>query len=603
MKILFTVFFDPQDLGCRYLAAYMKKQGHEVRIIALKSGLHGEMRTQPTQEEIEDRCRRVSGGKAGLSFWGQTQISDIELNLLTETVLKWQPDIMGFGTRSQNFIHLPRIIPALRAGAPQAFLAAGGFGPSLEPEIPLKLGVDAVLRGEGEYVLSDLVACLSTNTSWKNIPGIAYMEDGVLHSNPIRPAERNLDSFPFPLCDEKDVIIINDDKISQSVDIGKNNEKIWGQSSYFILSSRGCTAECSYCGARALRDLFKKEGVLIPRIRRRSLVNVLDELKIAKNTNINVIIFMDEFFIHPIDEMLSFFREYKEQINLPFWAHLSVDQLVKCPELIDAAIDAGWYNFVFGLQTGSEEFCKTMYNRKNNNDNIIKAVSLCYEKGMSGYLYMILGNPLESEEYFNYSLELIKNFPSFDESCKQRFFFETNKLRLPYGDVPLKTNHPEIIHLSYPNSQFYYNAMLLEFRLLFNDDEFSSLRNDKLYREYPHLLGELYQNTIYERHTSYFEKELKRIQGKNVFIYGGGEAYKQNRHLLKGINIRSILMDMPGPAEIDGIQVIHPEKAVINSENPIIIMARYQNMNTMYRKLRYRFPQLHDIIGCCLFNE
>lgn len=164
MKILFTVFFDPQDLGCRYLAAYMKKQGHEVRIIALKSGLHGEMRTQPTQEEIEDRCRRVSGGKAGLSFWGQTQISDIELNLLTETVSKWQPDIMGFGTRSQNFIHLPRIIPALRAGAPQAFLAAGGFGPSLEPEIPLKLGVDAVLRERvNMFCLTWLPACQQTH--------------------------------------------------------------------------------------------------------------------------------------------------------------------------------------------------------------------------------------------------------------------------------------------------------------------------------------------------------------------------------------------------------------------------------------------------------
>lgn len=603
MKILFTVFFDPQDLGCRYLAAYMKKQGHEVRIVALKSGLHGEMRTQPTQKEIEDRCHRVSGGKAGLSFWGQTQLSDIELKLLTETVSKWQPDIMGFGTRSQNFVHLPRIIPALRAGAPQAFLVAGGFGPSLEPEIPLKLGVDAVLRGEGEYILSDLIDCLSANTSWKSIPGVAYMEDGILHKNPIRPVEKNLDSFPFPFCDEEDVIIINDNKISKSSSIDKNNEKIWGVSSYFILSSRGCTAECSYCGARALRDLFKKEGILTQRIRRRSLTNVLDELKIAKHTNINVVVFMDEFFIHPIDEMLYFFHEYKKHIDLPFWAHLSVDQLVKCPELIDAAIDAGWYNFVFGLQTGNPEFCKIMYNRNNNNDNIIQAVSMCYKKGMSGYLYMILGNPLESEENFNYSLDFIKHFPRFDESCRQRFFFETNKLRLPYGDVPLKKNHPKIMQLSYPNAQFYYNAMLLEFRLLFNDDEFSSLRHDKLYHDHPYLLGELYRNTIYERHMEYFNRELKRIQGKDIVIYGGGRAYRQNRHLLNGVNIRAILMDTSEHDEIDGIHVIHPDNAAICPENPIIIMARYQNMNIMYRKIRYKFKNVNDIIGCCLFEK
>lgn len=603
MKILFTVFFDPQDLGCRYLAAYMKQHGHEVKIVALKSGLHGEMRTQPTQKEIEDRCHRVSGGKAGLSFWGQTQISDIELKLLTETVANWQPDIIGFGTRSQNFVHLPRIIPALREGAPQAFLVAGGFGPSLEPEIPLKLGVDAVLRGEGEYILSDLIDCLSTKASWKSIRGVAYMENGILHKNPIRPVEKNLDSFPFPFCDEKDFIIINDNKISKSGDIDKSNGKIWGISSYFILSSRGCTAECSYCGARALRDVFKKEGVLTPRIRRRSLTNVLEELKIAKHTNINVVVFMDEFFIHPIDEMLYFFHEYKKHIDLPFWAHLSVDQLVKCPDLVDVAIDAGWYNFVFGLQTGSQEFCKRMYNRKNNNDNIIKAVSMCYEKGMSGYLYMILGNPLESEDYFNYSLELIKDFPPFDNSCKQRFFFETNKLRLPYGDVPIKKNYPEIMQLSYPNSQFYYNAMLLEFRLLLNDDEFSSLRRDKSYHDHPYLLGKLYHNTIQERHKSYFEKELNRIQGKDVFIYGGGEAYRQNRHLLHGVNIRAILMDTPEHNKIDGIQVTHPDNATIHPGNAVIIMARYQNINIMYRKIRYKFKNLNDVIGCCLFEK
>lgn len=602
MKILFTVFFDPQDLGCRHLAAYMKQQGHEVRIIALKSGQRGSLRLRPTQEEVQ-KCHRVSGAAAGVSFLEQAEISDVELDLLTKTVAQWNPDLVGFGTRSKNFVHLPRIIPALRAGAPKAFLAAGGFGPSLEPEIPLKLGVDAVLRGEGEYVLSDLVDCLSANTSWKTIPGVAYMEDGVLHSNPIRPAEKNLDTFPFPFSDEKDIVIIDNNKIHQQTVTDKSNKKLWGTSSYLILSTRGCPAECSYCGGRVLRDLFKKEGVFIPRIRRRTLDNVLDELKSVKHDNLNLVVFIDEFFIHPVDEMISFFYNYKKYIDLPFFAHLSVDQIVNHPELLDAAINAGWYNFVFGLQTGNAEFCKAIYNRKNNNDNIIKAVSMCHEKGMSGYLYMILGNPLEPEKYFNYSLELIKNFPAFDKSCKQRFFFETNKLSLPYGNVPLKTNHPEIIHLSYPNSQFYYNAMLLEFRLLFNDDEFSSLRNDKLYREYPHLLGELYQNTIYERHTSYFENELKRIQGKDVFIYGGGEAYRQNRHLLKGINIRSILMDMPGPDEIDGIQVIHPEKAVVNSEDPVIIMARYPNMNTIYRKLRYKFPQIHDIIGCCLFNE
>ena len=602
MRIVLTVFYDPQDLGCRYLAKFLKMHGHEIRIVALKTAFRGRLSALPTPQDVAKKCHRVSGAWAGLSFLEQNEISDTELELFSQAIAEWQPDVVGFGTRSKNFVHLSRIIPAIRIGAPDAFLVAGGFGPSLEPEIPLQLGVDAVIRGEGEYALLELVECLATKSSWKQIAGIAYEENGVVVSRPIRKPEKDLDHFPLPFLDPEDIIIINGNDRHELTNIEKNNAELWGTSSYIILTSRGCIAECSYCGGRVLRDLYKAEGVFTPRVRKRSLTNVLEELKIAKQNNPKVIIFIDEFFIHPLDEMLIFFKNYKKHINLPFFAHLSADQIVNHPELLEAAVDAGWYQFVFGLQTGSQEFCKQMYNRNNNNENIIKAVSMCYAQGMSGYCYMILGNILESAEYKNYTLDLIKRFPSFDSSCKQRFFFETSKLTMPYGDVPIKKNFPELMQTSFSSALFYYDAMMLEFRLLYNDAEFTALTQNPLYHEQPHLLGQLYQQKIQAAHADYFSRELQRLHGKKVFVWGAGEAFKKNRKLLQHINICALLVDIPGaPKELDGIPVEHPDTALPNANEPVIIMARQAHANTIYKKIIRSYPHIKDIVCCVLF--
>ena len=147
MKILFTVFYDPKDLGIRYLTTYLRNIGHSVRIVALKTLTDLPSGTTNISEKNIQNCVVIRNGQ--VLHYTFNPITDKELELLTEEVRSFAPDIIGFGTRSKNFVHLPRIIPALRAGMPSAFMIAGGAGPTLEPNIPLELGVDAVVRGEG----------------------------------------------------------------------------------------------------------------------------------------------------------------------------------------------------------------------------------------------------------------------------------------------------------------------------------------------------------------------------------------------------------------------------------------------------------------------
>ena len=63
------------------------------------------------------------------------------------------------------------------------FYIMGGYGPTPEPEFFLKKsGCDVVCMGEGEITIAKLMDAIENKTSLKKVPGIAWIEDGKLHS-------------------------------------------------------------------------------------------------------------------------------------------------------------------------------------------------------------------------------------------------------------------------------------------------------------------------------------------------------------------------------------------------------------------------------------
>lgn len=323
----------------------------------------------------------------------------------------------------------------------------------------MKMGVDAVIRGEGEYILAEMLKRIEKGENWQDIPGVAYVENGEPIINKVYRIQKNLDNYSFPIVDDRKIFLIDKDQLhaGQNAAFGDS----YGHTTNFILSTRGCPAECSYCGGRTLRDKFKNDGVLIPHLRRRSLDNVLEELKLVKdNKKIHQIVFYDEFFIHPANEMKNFFKKYADEIKLPFHALLSPDQVANHPELLAEAVDAGLMYGAFGLQTGNESFCRSMYNRINNNSHILKSIQISRNLGLSGWLFMILGNPLEERRYFDDTLDFISQMPAFDPSFRTRYYFESNKLVIPYGSPPIIRNHPELLTLQSSCADFYHDAMM-----------------------------------------------------------------------------------------------------------------------------------------------
>ncbi len=589
MNIVLSVFYDPKDLGIRYLTTWLRDKGHNVKIVALKT--QSDVLPVPiaTTKEKVDKCNLIRDGQ--ISEFIQNDITPEELRLFTEEIAKAKPDVIGFGTRSKNFKYLDRIIPAMKKAAPNAFLIAGGAGPTIDPLFPLKAGVDAVNRGEGEYAMEELLEALSSGKEWRGIKNISYLdEDNNLVNNPFRYPEKKLDNFPFPAMRlENDIVIENNaakpifDPSDTDVNSFSNNFR------YFILGSRGCMGDCSYCGGRFFHSIYKNEGLTVPRVRQRSLKNVLAELKEAKKKfPMRVVQFWDEFFVWPIDELTEFFTEYKRDINLPFWIYLSPDQLYNSPDLLNAVMEAGLATFSVGLQTGDEDFCKRIYNRKNNNKHILSVSRAMLERHIPVQLLMILGNPLQKEESLKKNWEFLRQLP-FDPSFVRRVWVSITKLYAPPYETKLFSGHKEIFSVPISNRQFYYDSLIALFSHILPESEFNTLIEDKFYKENPWQLGNLLINTYESEHRKYLNTRIKDLGESEVYYWGNGSAYGKRKNLFQSVKPIALFNDLPGNnlKEVDGIPVIYPMKEEIDNEKPLVIFARSQYIHSLYKKAKY----------------
>lgn len=593
MKILFITFYDPCHLGIRQLAALMKRHNHDVHILQVKSFQYRDL------TEIPDgitSCYLVSNGY-GLSAAGDTifPISDTESQLLCSFLADWKADIIGITNRSP-FNHLiEKFIPVIRQASPSSFIVNGGFGPTFNPEIPLRAGSDVVIRGEGEKPLLNLVEALSKGKDWKNIDGLSYIENGNVKNNPLESLIRDLDHLPFSLYDSNHFSCIENNELRHG-DMRNEFPISVFNSSYVILCGRGCIGHCSYCSGGNFRDMYKEYGFIAPPIRMRSMENLKEELIRAKNSGEKYIYFADEYFVRPLDELKEFLIFYRDHINLPFSLYLSHKQLSTMPELIDISRDAGLSVLTFGVQTGDEDFAKKIYNRQNCNKDILDVINYSLSKKMNVLLHFIGGNPLEDDNIFLNTLSFVKKC-TFDPSFKSNVFFNSFMLKLLPG-TPLAQKYPHLLDSKTDPVKFFYRSMLIQLAYIADDHILNRVMQNNDFRTNPYKLAFLLKQIARDRHYQYLFKEIERLEDREVYFWGCGNLYQYKRHLFNKTRPRCILVDKgEHPDTVDGLPVRHPADVLPEGEAlPIVIFS--QTPNAICRTIARRYPQYTDIVAC-----
>src|SRR5262245_22256598 len=100
-----------------------------------------------------------------------------------------QPDVVGLSVMTFQRRTARRIISLIRSIKPAARIVVGGYDPSLAPEAWThpEVGVDAIVRGEGEVTFRELVRALDERTPFERVAGIWFRGPNGFRQTAARP--------------------------------------------------------------------------------------------------------------------------------------------------------------------------------------------------------------------------------------------------------------------------------------------------------------------------------------------------------------------------------------------------------------------------------
>lgn len=332
-------------------------------------------------------------------------------------------DIVAIGSVCIGFSALySRMIPdsydlieKIRSLGYKGHITIGGTYPTLNAEKMLKDFplIDSICRVEGEVVSVNLYRALVGEIRMEDVSGLTYRtESGEIVNNPPESLIHNLDQMPNPIRDN----------FERYLELGGIIQ---------LHSSRGCHANCSFCGTAAFYR--KAPG---PKWRARSAVHVVDELEsLRKRTEKDEVWFTDDNFLGPgrvgnlrakqiAEEILS------RSISVKMAIQTRADNLDL--ETIRLLKQAGLRKVFIGIESGTERHLAT-YNKSVTRSQNVAALQLMESQGIFVELGFIGFDPHTTFDEFESNIEFI------EESCASKRFIHhlAFDLLIPYRGTPI----------------------------------------------------------------------------------------------------------------------------------------------------------------------
>lgn len=283
-------------LGLAYIAAVLRSQGYNVRIIDMN------VETK-SLEELEKVCE------------------------------KEQPDIIGISSTTITYNSCVNILKHIKSFLPSTIKVVGGPHASIIPHEFLNYS-DFVVYGEGEYTVLEVIETLENNRDPSTIKGLVLKRDKTIIETFPRPLINDLDSLPLPARDLLPMEAYSDNKGA-------------------ILTSRGCPFNCIFCNshlifgkkfrARSPKNVVDEIEYLI-KTYNVQVIRILDDMFTSNRKRV----------LEICDEILN----RGLNIGWELTNGTRVDKVDK--ELLKKMHEAGSYRIYYGIESGSERVLKLL---------------------------------------------------------------------------------------------------------------------------------------------------------------------------------------------------------------------------------------------------
>jgi radical SAM superfamily enzyme YgiQ (UPF0313 family) len=145
-----------------------------------------------------------------------------------------------------------------------------------------------------------------------------------------------------------------------------------------------------------LRRLYAGKGKYV---RKKSIKRAIEEVRdFIQRYKPNKINFDDDTFVKDKKWLLAFLEGYRELTGIPFDCNSRPETLDD--EICRALKTAHCETLCIGIESGNQQFRKSVLHRNMTNESIVRAFSLLRKHGIKSYAFNIVGAP--GDTYENY---------------------------------------------------------------------------------------------------------------------------------------------------------------------------------------------------------
>ena len=183
-----------------------------------------------------------------------------------------QPELVGLSVMTFQRGTARRIISLIQSIKPGVRIVVGGYDPSLAPEAwtHQDLGVDAIVRGEGELTFRELVRALDERTPLDRVAGLWF-----------RDAHGFQQTAPRPITAVENGTLQPPNRAARVL----TGYTVMGRNVDVVETSRGCTFDCSFCSIIEMRGR---------NFHRFPMERVIDDIRDARSRGARAIFIVDD---------------------------------------------------------------------------------------------------------------------------------------------------------------------------------------------------------------------------------------------------------------------------------------------------------------------
>jgi len=419
-NVALLCLYDDYALGLRNIANALICAGHEVTLVHFKmpsSTFGGRYLNAPTNYEYVNSKEsfdmvRIHNVNRDANMW-----TAHEETLLGDLLVGLAPHLIGISVRTVYEDVIGGVLGQMRR-VKGAITVVGGHGATLEQRLYLDT-VNFVCVGEGERAMCELADGIDCGNALHTIDNLVYLVNGELKRNTLGyPAEADYFNWKHstPL---RHVVIeggtvyhptddfLRDLQIASYVDNAYTNV-----GDYFTMVGRGCVGKCTFCTAGSFHRQYREAGLAVSPRRNRSLDSVFEELHRAKDAGFRQIKLIDPFLLGTSEYLVEFFKRYKNEIALPFFAQFFPQQILRHPEILALACEAGLAHTVAAIQSGSNRVNKLYLKRETPHHILLRFAQLLESHDGLAFDYHLLTHcPFETEEDMIEAYQLLSQLP------------------------------------------------------------------------------------------------------------------------------------------------------------------------------------------------